>query len=199
MKTSIVAILLCYCCAGGCGKTVSGVPSAEPSLPLSQQEGREGVSMEVILLASMTDQVRAGQTAWAMLSLKNCSGSSVHLRPGGMRGKGGLEAKVPKPGFCSRQYYAGFALPDMFCEFVDSKGVVVHSVKLDPPDAKTLAPGESTELWRQVQLPAEGGVYDMVIRYDDGPMVWGLLTNDIIIGPTIKIECVVKGIEVGNR
>lgn len=183
----------------GCAQPGAPVPIA-PAVKTESMDAndRQGLVMNILLIASMEDELRAGKEAWILVEVKNPSTHRLDLRSAFLFGKGG---KSPNPRFCSVPYYSGFAVAQFNCEFIGASGRVEHEVRLDPPDEVTLAAGERHSFWRRIKLPPGDGTYTVKVRYDEEDTRAGLSTVNFLgyntfQGRGIMLECTAQGVRV---
>ena len=107
----------------------------------------------------------AGGTGWLNLRIRNPGKDAVDISTAYSLAWAGPR---PTPSYSgSEQFYAGFELGQLTCEFVASDGKVVHTIHLSPPDDPlALGPGGSIEVWRSIRAPEESGTYKLRVRLD---------------------------------
>jgi len=107
----------------------------------------------------------AGGTGWLSLRIRNPGKDAVDISTAYSLAWAGPRLTPSYSG--DDQFYAGFELGQLTCEFVNSDGKVIHTMHLSPPDDPlALGPEEATEVWRSIRAPEKPGVYRLRVRLD---------------------------------
>jgi hypothetical protein len=125
--------------------------------------------------------LRTGGKGWINVVVSNPRDEGVDIRTGTQLGKAGPWVS---PSYATdRHSYFGFEVAGFDCEFLDEKGAVVHTVRLDPPDGPlVLAKGELQETWRTITAPDKPGTYQVRVHLNTALVQAMMCTYNIAQG-----------------